>query len=74
MKTTLEIFHKFAGHQGGTIHQALQLFNSWGIHAKDSFCSEVMRKMDAGLLSDPENFVLFTRARINMAANVVASL
>ena len=64
MKTTLEIFCTFAGWQGGTLAQALQAFRSWPMAEKDRFCSEVFRVQDAGNLADPENFLLFTRARI----------
>lgn len=66
MQTTLDVYCAFTGCQGGTLAQALQTFRSWPMPEKDRFCSAVFRVQDTGNLADPENFLLFTRARIGL--------
>jgi hypothetical protein len=44
MKTTLEVFCKSVGWQGGTIHQAREHFNSSPMSEQDKICSAISRE------------------------------
>lgn len=62
--TILERYCKWAGWQGGTIHQALDHFRESQMELKDGFISSCFRDIDNLSLSDLETLRLFTRARL----------
>ena len=64
MENVLGIYLRFAGWQGGTLHQALADFKGRTSPEKDRFCNRVMHALDSKNLSDAENARPFFRARL----------
>lgn len=63
---TLALWLDFSGWAGGTIHAALDAFETLPKSEQDVFCGRIMRSLDAGALSDVETALHFTRARIGL--------
>ena len=63
-QSTLDIYCEQIGQAGGTIHGAVEAFKGMEQPQQDRICSAMMAAMDSKRLLDPENYLLFVRARI----------
>ena len=61
-KTCLELFCKYLGWQGGTIHQAKKHFAIASINEMDSICGYLVDNM--GIISDLDTLQYFTQKRL----------